>query len=252
MLTQSAFLVHKLSNFQGLIFMVNNYAQQCQDSINYQISFPVTIKRLALPLMTYRTGDSINDRVTILTKTLFRYPCLYRFLDSVQAKYPDMTVIVADDNPDDTFEVISKEKYPNVKQYKMPAEEGWFAGRALAISQVRTDYFVWCDDDFVFYEESDMEYMVDVLDKSGFDVVGGGVDTHQRNAWQSSDFIEIKTSPEGYCYTRKPFPTLMTLPGFDNCYVVDIILNFFMARTNTAGTVRMGLVFQRFLIIKVI
>jgi len=109
--------------------------------------------------MTYRTGDSINDRVTILTKTLFRYPCLYRFLDSVQAKYPGMTIIVADDNPDDTFEVISKEKYPAVKQYKMPAEEGWFAGRALAISQVRTDYFVWCDDDFVFYEESDMEYM---------------------------------------------------------------------------------------------
>ncbi|CBY14255.1 unnamed protein product [Oikopleura dioica] len=121
-----------------------------EGSTNYQISFPVTIKRLALPLMTYRTGDSINDRVTILTKTLLRYPCLYRFLDSVQAKYPGMTIIVADDNPDDTFEVISKEKYPAVKQYKMPTEEGWFAGRALAISQVRTDYFVWCDDDFRF------------------------------------------------------------------------------------------------------
>ena len=80
--------------------------------MSYKISFPVTIKRLALPLLTYRTGDSISDRVTILTKTLFRYPCLYRFLDSVLEKYPGITIIVADDNPDDTFEVISREKYP--------------------------------------------------------------------------------------------------------------------------------------------
>ena len=118
---------------------------------------------------------------------------MFRFLDSVLAKYPGITIIVADDNPDETFEVIPAAKYPSVKQYKMPAEEGWFAGRALAISQVRTDFFVWCDDDFVFFEESDLEFMAAVLDESGFDVVGGGVDTHQRNAWQSSDFIEIKT-----------------------------------------------------------
>ena len=51
-----------------------------------------------------------------------------------------------------TVEKVDVEKYPNVKQYKMPAYAGWFAGRALVISQVQTEYFIWVDDDFKLTE----------------------------------------------------------------------------------------------------
>jgi len=49
----------------------------------------------------------------------------------------------------------------------MPAYTGWFAGRALVISQVTTDFFIWVDDDFVFTSETDIQYMIDVITKTG-------------------------------------------------------------------------------------
>ena len=39
-------------------------------------------------------------------------------------------------------------EFPNARQYKVPWHSGWFAGRALPMSQVETDYFIWFDDDF--------------------------------------------------------------------------------------------------------
>ena len=47
-----------------------------------------------------------------------------------------MTVIIADDNGEEDFEKVESEIL-KIKQYRMPEEEGWFAGRALAMSQVR-------------------------------------------------------------------------------------------------------------------
>ena len=62
--------------------------------------------------------------------------------------YPDIPVVVADDTPDPDFQSINVTQFPNARQYKMPGHSGWFAGRALAISQVETEYFIWFDDDF--------------------------------------------------------------------------------------------------------
>ena len=39
----------------------------------------------------------------------------------------------------------------------MPAYAGWFAGRALVISQVQTEYFIWVDDDFKLTEGKGFE-----------------------------------------------------------------------------------------------
>ena len=89
-------------------------------------------------MLVYSEGDKFKDRVTFLTKTFLRYPCAYRLIDSILALYPGVAIIVADDNPAEYFQEIDATKYPTVKQYKMPLEEGFFAGRALAVSQVRT------------------------------------------------------------------------------------------------------------------
>ena len=90
------------------------------------------------PVLVYNEGDQFKDRVTFLTKTFLRYPCAYRLIDSILELYPGVTVIVADDNPKEYYQEIDAVKYPTVKQYKMPLEEGFFAGRALAVSQVKT------------------------------------------------------------------------------------------------------------------
>jgi (N-acetylneuraminyl)-galactosylglucosylceramide N-acetylgalactosaminyltransferase len=59
-------------------------------------------------------------------------------IDSILALYPGVTIIMTDDNPDEYFQTVDAVKYPTVKHYKMPLEEGFFAGRALAVSQVKT------------------------------------------------------------------------------------------------------------------
>ena len=47
----------------------------------------------------------------------------------------------------------------------MPANYGWFAGRNLLVSQVQTEYFVWCDDDFVFHDQTDLALLLDKIDR---------------------------------------------------------------------------------------
>lgn len=50
-------------------------------------------------------------------------------------------------------------------------EQGWFAGRNLAVSQVSTKYILWADDDFIFTSNTKLEKMVDILEKTTLDLV---------------------------------------------------------------------------------
>lgn len=203
---------------------------------------PVSIRRRPLPFLTFRQSvlENIDQRVTIVTKSFLRYPCLDRLLVSIYRKYPEIMVVVADDTPKDLFQEIDQEKFPKVKHYRLPEGEGWFAGRALAISQVRTEYFLWVDDDFVFNNETDLEFMVKVADTTGYDVIGGGVGAPRRNIWQERDHFVIERAKEGFCYNRVRFGNTIPLPGFeDDCIVQDVILNFFLGRTSTSGRIRM-------------
>ncbi|PIO35980.1 hypothetical protein AB205_0053530, partial [Aquarana catesbeiana] len=109
---------------------------------------------------------NISSLVTITTKTFLRYDKLRELLRSIRLYYPDIKVIVADDN-----EKPEKIEDPNVDQYIMPYAKGWFAGRNLAVSQVTTKYFLWVDDDFLFTDKTKIEKLVDVLEKTDLDMV---------------------------------------------------------------------------------
>ena len=42
---------------------------------------------------------SINEKVTIIIKTLRRHSCLDRLVKSIRKYYPDISIIIADDSP---------------------------------------------------------------------------------------------------------------------------------------------------------
>jgi len=105
-----------------------------------EIQFPITIRRQELPVLQFRTDNRISSLVTIVTKTLMRYKCLDRLVTSAEKFYPGIKIIVADDSPPDELQHINQTVHPNVKHYIMPPMTGWFAGRALAISQVIIHY----------------------------------------------------------------------------------------------------------------
>ncbi|KAI4556276.1 hypothetical protein MJG53_015228 [Ovis ammon polii x Ovis aries] len=183
--------------------------------------FPVTIRFPVMPKL-YDPGPErkLRNLVSIATKTFLRPHKLKTMLQSIRVYYPDLTVIVADDSKE-PLEI--NDSY--VEYYTMPYGKGWFAGRNLAISQVTTKYVLWVDDDFLFNDKTKIEVLVDVLEKTELDVVGGSV---LGNVFQFKLFLEH--SKNGDCLHRRT-GSFGPLDGFPNCVVTSGVVNFFLAHT---------------------
>uniref|UniRef100_A0A480VJ68 Beta-1,4 N-acetylgalactosaminyltransferase 2 isoform b n=1 Tax=Sus scrofa TaxID=9823 RepID=A0A480VJ68_PIG len=183
--------------------------------------FPVTIRYPVMPKL-YDPGPErkLRDLVTIATKTFLRPHKLMTMLRSVREYYPDLTVIVADDSKEPLKITDS-----HVEYYTMPFGKGWFAGRNLAISQVTTKYVLWVDDDFIFNSKTRIEALVDVLEKTELDVVGGSV---IENTFQFKLLLE--QGKNGYCLHQQP-GFFRPVDGFPDCVVTSGVVNFFLAHT---------------------
>ncbi|KAB0368062.1 hypothetical protein FD755_021386 [Muntiacus reevesi] len=183
--------------------------------------FPVNIRFPVMPKL-YDPGPErkLRNLVSIATKTFLRPHKLMTMLQSIREYYPDLTVIVADDSKEPL-----KINDSHVEYYTMPYGKGWFAGRNLAISQVTTKYVLWVDDDFLFSDKTKIEVLVDVLERTELDVVGGSV---LGNMFQFKLFLEH--SKNGDCLHRRT-GYFRPLDGFPNCVVTSGVVNFFLAHT---------------------
>ncbi|XP_041579848.1 beta-1,4 N-acetylgalactosaminyltransferase 2 isoform X4 [Vulpes lagopus] len=174
-----------------------------------------------MPLHTVPIPErKLRDLVTIATKTFLRPHKLMTLLRSIRMYYPDLTVIIADDSKE-PLKITDN----HVEYYTMPFGKGWFAGRNLAISQVTTKYILWVDDDFLFNNKTKIEVLVDVLEKTELDVVGGSV---LGNVFQFKLLLE--KSQNGDCLHRRP-GFFRPLDDFPNCVVTSGVVNFFLAHT---------------------
>ncbi|XP_006833717.1 PREDICTED: beta-1,4 N-acetylgalactosaminyltransferase 2 [Chrysochloris asiatica] len=185
------------------------------------VKFPVIIHQPIIPKL-YDPGPErkLRDLVTIATKTFLRPQKFMILLQSIRKYYPDLTVIVADDSKEPL-----KINDSHVEYYTMPFGKGWFAGRNLAISQVTTKYVLWVDDDFLFNDKTKIEVLVDVLEKTELDVVGGSV---LGNVFQFKLLLE--QGENGDCIHRKT-GSFRPLDNFPNCVVTSVVVNFFLAHT---------------------
>ncbi|KAK3519130.1 hypothetical protein QTP70_018843 [Hemibagrus guttatus] len=199
----------------------------------YEVSFTIKIRHKNIPKL-YDPGPAgpkgeynISMLVTIATKTFLRYDKLQDLIDSIRQFYPTITIIIADDS-----EHPKPVTGPYIEYYTMPFKKGWFAGRNLAISQVTTKYVLWVDDDFIFTSKTRLEKMVDVLENTSLDMVGGAV---REATGYTATYCHIISTEEGgedgdCLHMRRGF--YHALKGFPNCVVTDAVINFFMARTD--------------------
>ncbi|KAM8945818.1 beta-1,4 N-acetylgalactosaminyltransferase 2 [Pelodytes ibericus] len=194
----------------------------------FVVQIPVSIQQPAI-VRLFDPGQEmkISNLVTITTKTFLRYDKLHILIKSIRQYYPDIKIIVADDS-----EFPEKIKEANVEQYIMPYGKGWFAGRNLAVSQVTTKYFLWVDDDFLFTKDTRIETMVDVLEKTDLDLVGGSV---------AGNHFSFKLSLEegdedGDCLHWRE-GSYHEIPGFPNCVLTDGVVNFFLAMKDSVMSV---------------
>lgn len=198
---------------------------------NHRTAFSIRIRNPATPKL-YNPGSSssleynISTLVTIATKTFLRYDKLRTLIESIRKFYPAVTIIIADDS-----EKPEKVEGPYIEQYFMPFGKGWFAGRNLAISQVTTKYVLWVDDDFIFCPRTKVEKLVDILEKTSLDLVGGAVREITGYSTTYRQQISIQSGGEhGDCLrTRRGFHH--KIEGFPHCVVTDGVVNFFLART---------------------
>ncbi|XP_078469197.1 beta-1,4 N-acetylgalactosaminyltransferase 1-like [Lampetra fluviatilis] len=204
---------------------------------SHKAEIPIRVAHPEIPRLYDGGADGdIGKLVTVVTKTFLRYDKLRGLIRSIRQFYPNVTIIVADDS--DKTEMVQE---PRVEQYIMPFGKGWFAGRNLAISQVTTKYLLWVDDDFLFTEGTSLERMVEVLDKTLFDVVGGKV---ANNAFQHKLKVVAGSPEEGDCLFRLS-GSYQQLDGFPSCDIVDVVVNFFMARTTSVRAVGFDPQFSR-------
>ncbi|KAI1892238.1 hypothetical protein AGOR_G00131300 [Albula goreensis] len=142
-------------------------------TLGHQSVFVVRIQYKPSPRL-YNPGPkgdyNISALVTIATKTFIRYDKLQVLIESIRRYYPTVTIVIADDS-----EHPQPVTGPYIEHYIMPFGKGWFAGRNLAVSQVTTKYVLWVDDDFIFTANTKVEKMVDMLERTTLDLVGGAV-----------------------------------------------------------------------------
>ncbi|XP_077977466.1 beta-1,4 N-acetylgalactosaminyltransferase 1-like [Glandiceps talaboti] len=201
--------------------------------LDFDMYINIHLKREHLPrLYGVSVQDHVSKKVTIVTKTFQRPRLLKRLIRSIRTFYPNITIIVADDSKERSD--LQSDHYTHY--YKMPFAEGWFAGRNLALSQVRTKYFFWVDDDFIFTEKTKLEKFVSKLEapNSNLDLVAGILDVEyvtgiaDVTSWHK--IYNRKISESGFCVEEK-VDHYGPVDGFPQCHLADAVLNFFMAKT---------------------
>ncbi|XP_051995986.1 beta-1,4 N-acetylgalactosaminyltransferase 2-like [Xyrauchen texanus] len=196
---------------------------------NYEATFPIMIRRPTVPVL-YDPGTDVNSKVTITTKTFLRYVELQVLIDSIRKFYPKIKIIIADDSLKPKS-VIGE----NIEQYIMPPAQGWFAGRNLAVSQVSTKYFLWVDDDFLFLNKTRIESFVEIMEAiPELDIVGGAVSGNQ---YYFKFEYDEGDEQDGGCLKRIKNGYHQPLAGFDGCFLVDGVVNYFLARTDAVRRV---------------
>nr|XP_055044689.1 beta-1,4 N-acetylgalactosaminyltransferase 1a isoform X1 [Misgurnus anguillicaudatus] len=199
------------------------------ETTGFKATFTIRIRHPPMPRF-FNPGPkkdyNVSTLVTIATKTFLRYDKLQDLIDSIRQFYPTITIVIADDTKDP-----KPVKGPYIEHYLMPFGKGWFAGRNLAVSQVATKYVLWVDDDFIFTSNTKLEKMVDILETTTLDLVGGAV--REVTGYTATYRHIVSTDPgdkEGDClHIRNGFHHV--IEGFPNCVVTDAVINFFMART---------------------
>jgi len=203
----------------------------------HKAQIPINIEHIKQPVLVDPGRGELSDLVTICIKTFERYPCLRRLIESIRSQHPKIRIVIADDSIN--FEPIA---YENVQQFKMPPAAGFNNGKNLAISQVTTEYLVWVDDDFYFSNQTDLRWMLSVMENTDLEVIGGKAGTSR---WgYTSTLHRIKGGEDGDCLYRK-YGHWGALAGYPTCVLADVIQNFYMARTLSLRAVAFDGLFKR-------
>lgn len=159
--------------------------------------------------------------MTILVKTMNRFPAAGRLIRSIRVNYEGISIIVGDDGVND-----ESEKYATlgVKYEKFPTDAGLSQSRNHLVHLAETRYVWLMDDDFQLHDEEPdlLERLVSTLIEFNASVVGVSLDTAEM--WR----VPVYKA----CIYRGAFGFIQ-IPWRDPtnslCVQTDYVRNFFLA-----------------------
>jgi GT2 family glycosyltransferase len=171
--------------------------------------------------------------ITAIIINFLREPYLFECIKSLKSKYPDMPVLVGENGK---YSIKKKKEIESLGKDIKYINIGWDAGvckaRNKLIKNVKTDYVLIGDDDFKYYEKSDIKAMEDFLENNkDIDLIAGRIvedgklknyqgyihkyDDHFKYEKLDLDFLNFKKCKKSELLYKE----------------CDLTFNFFVART---------------------
>jgi len=199
----------------------------------------------------------MND-TTIIIKTFLRVKCLERQLHSIEKWYPQIPIIICDDGEEakkNQEYIIKKFKKLNIKYIITNNNIGLSEGRNILIDNVKTKYFVLCDDDFIFFKNTNLEIARYQLEYNNYDILGGlCLNAIRINYGTKKEKIQLlirKIQELFKCYRKVGYAGKIELHEkriiidtkklnymSSQIYDTDICENFFIAKTEVIKKIR--------------
>ena len=191
--------------------------------------------------------------VSIVIKTLERREQLVLLLKSLFNLGFTGSVLIADDSRNSYKEVVMSQ-FPgkDITYLVMPYDSGTSAGRNLMVEQVKTPFFVLCDDDFIFESRTRIPWMIQMMQENNLDILGGvffqyNLKSRKGRVFDSLSKLVFKI---GLCVP--PLDYYEYFAGFDlngdtvrvrkvryhdPFTICDLTHNFFVARTESVRSI---------------
>ena len=166
--------------------------------------------------------------IAVVIKTFLREQPIIDLVESIEKELPEARIYIADDSGEISTkknELYERLRANGHKIILMPFDSGLPAGRNACINEVKEEYILLCDDDFVISDGECIRKTIKKLTK-GVDIICGRL--YKENGEMYNDYIyrvEIKDST----LIRHPLPSVWSK--------IDIGLNFFVAKSKVIKSI---------------
>ena len=191
--------------------------------------------------------------VSIVIKTLERREQLVLLLRSIYKLGFAGPVLIADDSKCSYRQTVMN-LFPgrDITYLVMPYDSGTSAGRNLMVEQVKTSFFVLCDDDFIFESRTRIPWMIQMMEENNLDILGGVFFQYNLKSRKGRVFDSLSKLAFRVGLCVPPLDYYEYFAGFDldsdtvrvrkvtyhdPFTVCDLTHNFFVARTESVRSV---------------
>lgn len=119
---------------------------------------------------------NLRSLLTIMIKTFDRMDKVFRLVDSIRARYPDVPIIVSDDGEGAAPMLARHPGGVHMREFlflPLPYDAGLSAGRNAMLDHVTTPYVLTLDDDFLLDADGAVEHLLWPILQGSRDLVAG-------------------------------------------------------------------------------